>query len=151
MLAIKKRYQSLRALSAGSIAFALGIAGAAAYVGSNLAHQNLTFNKAQTATSQTNTAPAADNTGAVMIDGADHQGAVLYEQPQPAATEPVVTTASPTPVALPLSGTANANSSTSVLTMDQSTATTEQTTEPSTILPLCSVVLVPVLNQNCRP
>lgn len=144
MLAIQKRYKSLRALSAGSLAFAIGLSGAAAYIGSNLVHQNLTFNKQQTTDPRTDTIPAAE-TGVVTIDSTDQQGAVLYEQPQPTSVQPVVTTAPSAPIATPptVPTSDTSTSPTSTVSNTQPTTTAQEpANDPSctTIVPIGSIL-----------
>lgn len=151
MLAIKKRYKSFRALSAGSIAFAIGLSGAAVYVGNNLVHQNLTFRKEQPITSPADKA-SANNKGSVTIDRTDHGGAVLYEQPRSTSAEPLVTTAPPVRVVMPSMDTTEGDptSSTTTTSDTQSTSTTEPILDSSATLPPCSLIPSPVPGQNCH-
>ncbi|GEM_PF-1963831 len=50
MLAIKKRPEIVKVLATGSLAFAVGLTGVAAYLNSTSEHQNLVFNKEQSET-----------------------------------------------------------------------------------------------------
>ena len=85
MLTIKRRHTAVKAITAGSVAFAIGLTGATAFIGDNFQAETPTFNKeqnttetAQDATPITDT--STDTTG--QDSGTDTSGATT----QPAAS-----------------------------------------------------------------
>lgn len=70
MLAIKKRHKAVKAITAGSIAFAVGLTGASAYIDRSQQHENLTFSKEQNTQSTPQPTPAAAQATASDVQGA---------------------------------------------------------------------------------
>lgn len=103
MLTITKRFKRIRAISAGSLAFAIGLTTSAAYVGSELVHDNFSYNKEGSAnvsgastereTPATVAAEAGQESG-VPVTNSSLPAATLMT-PAPTATAPTVTVSPP--------------------------------------------------------
>lgn len=146
MLAIKKRHRIITVVSAGSFAFAIGLSGAAAYVGSNIAHQNLTFSKEQTSASRPTGASSTDN-GTVTVDGKEKSGSGLYAPQNSFAESPMINTTSGSQISVSPTTTTEQVTDTTVQTQPTTTDTSGE------LLPLCTdlpLLTAPVPGSNCR-
>lgn len=148
VLAIRKRYRLLKTISAGSLAFAVGLTGAAAYVGSTVAHQNLTFSKEQT-TASDSSKTADSNAGSVTVDDAAATGSGLYAPQNSFAESPMSSTPASSQVTVAPSAAGQV-----VDTATQTTESPSQSTGPNdNTLILCAdlpLFTVPLPNVNCR-
>ena len=70
MLAIRKNHKAVKVITAGSIAFAVGLTGAAAYIDRSLQHENLVFSKEQNTSKTSENTPASQATNTSSPQGA---------------------------------------------------------------------------------
>lgn len=116
MLAIKKRHKAVKVITAGSITFAVGLTGAAAYIDRSLQHENFAFNKEQTTPETTpQSTPTASPATAENVQAASTGNGTAM--PQTAGSTRALAPA-PTPVAsaAPSPTAASATPSTSTVT-----------------------------------
>lgn len=124
MLTIKRRHTAIKAITAGSVAFAIGLTGATAFIGDNFQAETPIFNKEQNATnSNESPLPVSDGTssaaGTSGSDGSDMTTGGTATQSAgsgfaPAPTEGTTAPISPTQsLTQPTSGTTNTTEATS--------------------------------------
>lgn len=151
MLTIKRRHNAIKAITAGSVAFAIGLTGATAFIGDNFQAETPTFNKEQnTANAKNDPIPVSDGTSDTAKTGngntgnSDAAASGTATQPAgsstfaPAPTTGTTSTSSPTQsLTQSTGGTGGTGGTTNTDTTSSQTDTTNDTgslTDPVTNL-----------------
>lgn len=153
MLTIKRRHTAIKAITAGSVAFAIGLTGATAFIGDNFQAETPTFNKEQnTSEAATDPKPLKDASADKTQQGSGPDSAAASTQPAspgstwaPAPASSMTTTQSSTPqTTAPSSSTSTVTSPTQ--TTDTTSGSTTDTSSDCTLDLCVDETLDPVNN-----